>query len=257
MSLDPTRMQQMLEDSLKALAETQGAGLARQIRPILLTNLDRGRIQAGQGAAGNIRAYVERVAENFITLNPYLRQLQVEQSHEVWEPLYKQMQTWAYNYFVRKGFSAGANTREVAIECATDAAVNLLRAYFPYDAEFDAWAYMIVQNACLKYIRKNLRQSLVPEAMKVQLNDELPDPDVSLLELGALQSEFGAELEEALSQLSEARRDVIKFAFFDELKPDEIAQRMGKTVGAIYTLQFHGLHDLRKILTVIRDNLNE
>lgn len=257
MSQETPDVQQMLEDALKALAEAPGTALARQISPILLANLDRGRIQAGNGEAGSIRAYVKRVAENFVVLNPYLRQLQVEQSHEVWEPLYKRLQTWAYNFFLRKGFRPGENTREIALECASDAAVNLLNAYFPYDAEFDAWAYMIVQNACLKYIRKNLRKSTVPEGMKVDLDEELPDPDVPLLEIGALQNEFGAEMEGALSQLSEARRAVIKFVFFDELEPEEIAQRMGRSVGAIYSLQFRGLQELRKILSAIRDNLNE
>ena len=29
---------------------------------------------------------------------------------------------------------------------------------------------------------------------------------------------------------------------------------MGKSVGAIYSLQFHALNDLRKILGTIRDN---
>lgn len=257
MSLEKAEIQQQLVQALKALAETQGEALARQIKPILFANLDRGRLEAGQGQAGEISAYVRRVAENFIALNPYLHRLQVEQSPELWEPLYKQMQIWAYNYFLRKGFGAGEPTRDIAIESATDAATFLLSAYFPYDTEFKPWAYITVQHACQKYIQKGLRKSVVPEEMKVELEEEITDGNTPLLEPGALQGEFGEELEEALSQLSEARRAVIRFIFFDELKPDEVAQRMGKSVSAIYTLQFHGLRDLRKILTAIRDNLNE
>jgi DNA-directed RNA polymerase specialized sigma24 family protein len=41
------------------------------------------------------------------------------------------------------------------------------------------------------------------------------------------------------------------------MKPDEIAKKMGKTVGAIYSLRFNALNDLRKILSRNRDNLNE
>jgi RNA polymerase sigma factor (sigma-70 family) len=257
MSLEKAEIQRQLVAALNALAETQGEALARQIRPILLANLDRGRLEAGQRQPGGIPAYVRRVAENFITLNPYLRRLQVEQSPEVWEPLYEQMQTWAYNYFLRKGFDAGESTRDIAIEAATDAATFLLTAYFPYDTEFKPWAYITVQHACQKYIQRALRKSVVPEEMKVELEDELTDGNGPLLEPGDLQSEFGDELEDALSQLSEARRAVIRLIFFDELKPDEVAQRLGKSVSAIYTLQFHGLRDLRKILTAIRDNLNE
>lgn len=246
----------MLEDNLKVLAESKGGSLARQIKPVLLTNLDRGRIHGAiADDPDRLQAYVGLVAETFIALNRYLHQLQIEQSSEAWEPLFERMQTWAYNFFLRKGFLADENTREIAIECASDAAFNLLRAHFPYDTEFDAWAHIIVQNACRKFIHKNLKKSIVPEDKKVELDEDLPDP--SLLELALLQKEFGEQLEQALAQLTEARRTVIQAIYLDSLEPVEIARRMGKSVGAIYGLQFHGLEDLRKILSPIRDNLNE
>lgn len=258
MSLEPDEIRHMLEDALKALAGSNGGSLARQIKPVLLANLDRGRIQGStDGDPNRLQVYVWRVAEIFTALNPYLHQLQTEQSYEAWEPLYERMQTWAYNFFLRKGFLADENTREIAIECASDAAANLLSAHFPYDTEFDAWAHIIVQNAGRKYIRKNLKKSMVPEDKKVELDDDLPDPYTPLLELSALQKEFGQELAKALEQLTEARRTVIQAIYLDELEPEEVARRMGKSVGAIYGLQFHGLEDLRKILSPIRDNLNE
>jgi RNA polymerase sigma factor (sigma-70 family) len=247
--------QQMLEDALTALAETQGTELAGHIRPVLLANLARDRIPFGE--VGSLQAYVQRVAENYKALHLYLHDLQAERSHAVWAPLYQKMQVWAFNYFFRIGFRADQNTREIAIECASDAAANLLTAYYPYDTEFDAWAHAFVLNFCRKFIQKNLRKSMVPEDKNVELDEELADPNAPLLGLDALQSEFGEDLEEALSRLSESRRAVIRFVFFDGLEPEEIAQRMGKSVSAIYTLQFHGLRDLRKILTAIRDNLHE
>ena len=247
----------MLEEPLQALAESNGGSLAHQIKPILLANLDRGRIQGSMdGDPGRIQEYVRRVAETFTALNPYLRQLQIDQSQEAWEPLYERMQTWAYNFFLRKGFTADENTREIAIECASDAALNLLSAHFPYDTEFDPWAHVLVQNACRKYIHKNLKKSMVPDDKKVELDDELPDPSAPLLEFSALQKEFGEEMAHALDQLTEARRAVIHAIYFEELKPEEVAVRLGKSVGAIYGLQFHALEDLRKILSPIRDNLN-
>lgn len=256
MNQETQTVQQMLEDILKALAESKGRSLARQIKPILLANLDRGRIQgATAGDPDRLHAYVLFVAETFTALSPYLHQLQIEQNREAWEPLFERMQTWAYNFFLRKGFLADENTREIAIECASDAASNLLRAHFPYDTQFDPWAHIIVQNACRKYIQKNLRKSMVPEDKKVELDDDLPDP--SLLELSVLQKEFGEQLTKALDQLTEARRAVIRAIYFEELEPLEIARRMGKSVSAIYGLQFHALEDLRKILSPIRDNLNE
>jgi RNA polymerase sigma factor (sigma-70 family) len=258
MSLDSENIQRQLEEALKALDDSKGEGLARQLRPILFSNLDRGRIQGSWDEnPDRIRDYVWRVAETFATLNPYLHQLQTERRTEVWEPLFERMQTWAYNFFLRKNFAADQQTREIAIECATEAAIALLNAHFPYDTEFDAWAHTIVQNACRKFIHKAFKKSAVPEDKKVELDDDLVVPNELLLDVQALHNEAGGELTEALEQLSEARRTVVQLIYFDEMEPLEVAQKMGKSVGAIYGLQFHALNDLRKILSTIRDNLNE
>ena len=253
MSLEMEKIQHALEGALSALAESQGDEISRQIKPILLANLDRGRIQTfTDGNPDLVHTYVWLVAENFTRLNPHLHQLQTERNTEVWEPLYEQMQTWAYNFFRRKSFAADDHTREIAIECATNAAVNLLNAHFPYDTDFDPWIHTIVQHACRKYIQKALRKSVVPEEKMVDLEDNLVGTEDFLLEM-----ESGDETATALAQLSEARRTVIQLIYFDELSPEETAQKMGKSVGAVYSLQFHALNDLRKILGTIRDNLNE
>lgn len=253
MSLETENLQHALEAALKALDGSHGGKLARQLKPILLSNLDRGRVQTFMdGNPDLLQAYVWRVAQNFAALNPYLHQLQTERSHEAWEPLFGRMQTWAYNFFLRKNFTAEEHTREIAVQCASDAALILLNAHFPYDTEFDPWAHIIVQNACRKYIHKALKKSVVPEEKRVDLEDDLVGENNLLLE-----TESSGELEDALAQLSEARRTVIQLIYFDEFPPEEVARKMGRTVGAIYGLQFHALNDLRKILGTIRDNLNE
>lgn len=258
MNLEAENIRRGVEEALDALAESMGEGLVRQVKPILLANLDRGRLEAyTDGDPHRIRAYVWFVAQTFTSLNQYLHQLQSGRGREAWEPLFERMQTWAYNFFLRKGFNADEHTREIAIECADDAAINILKAHFPYDTEFDPWAHIIVQNACRKYIHNALKKSAVPDDKKVELEDDLTDPQDVLLEFGVLQKELGRELLEALNQLSAARRSVIQSIYFDELEPEEVARQMGKSVGAIYSLQFNALKDLRKILTTIRDNINE
>ena len=236
------------------MAESQGRKIARQIKPILLANLDRGRIQTfTDGNPDLVHAYVWLVAENFTRLNPYLHQLQTERNTEVWEPLFERMQTWAYNFFRRKSFSADEHTREIAIECATDAALSLLNAHFPYDTDFDPWIHTIVQNACRKYIHKAFKKSAVPEEKIVDLEDDLAGVE----DVPARNGGFRRGNWRSLGQLSEARRTVLQLIYFDELSPEEAAQKMGKSVGAVYSLQFHALNDLRKILSTIRDNLDE
>jgi len=258
MSLEPEKIQREIDESLEALAQSRGDRLAGRIRSILMTNLDRGRVQVFIGGrAGLISAYVARVADRFTELNGLLHRLQVERSPEAWEPLFERMQTWAYNFFLRKGFSAGRGTQEIAVECAAEAALNLLPAHFPYDTDFDPWAHIIVQNACRKYIDRAFRKSAIPDNRIVELEDKLVGPDELLLEGQALQNELGSEVQAALAQLSEARRTVLQSLYFDELAPQEVARKMGKSLGAIYSLQFHALRDLRKILSTIRDSLNE
>jgi len=252
------RAQHQLEEALQVLSAVVGDKLTRQIKPILLANMDRGRLQYYvDGGNRSVDSYVEMVADTFSRLNSYLHQLQIERNLDVLNPLFERMRTWAYNFFLRKSFSADETTQDIASECASNAALTLLNAYFPYDTEFDAWAHIIVQNACRKYIANAFRKSVVPDKQRVELSEELVAPNDVLLEMHALRKEDRAELEQALHQLSEARRIVIRCIYFDEMTPDEIAQKMGKSMGAIYSLQFNALQDLRKILSRIRDNLNE
>ena len=247
-----------IEAAIKTLAESKGEELIRQIRPILYTNLDRGRVTYfTNGNTALIPAYLSLVLENYTVLHEYIHRLQIERNTEAWEPLFQRMQTWAYNFFLRKNFSTDHTTEEAAIECATEAAITLLHAHFPYDTEFDPWAHMIVQNTCRKFMTRALKKSVVPPENKVDLNENQVDPDEVLLESQALRRESIAGLESMLSQLSEARRRVIEYIYFQDMAPEEVARILNKSVGAIYSLQFQALRDLRKILHKTRDNINE
>ena len=252
------KLQHRLDNALTVLAKEKGEDLARRIKPILLANLDRGRIDTYlDGDPSLLPSYVRLIAQTYSSLNPYLHQLQIEQSHETWEPLFERMQTWAYNYLLRKNFPANANTRDAAVECAAEAATNLLNAHFPYDTKFDAWAHVIVLNACRKYIGRLYRKSEVPDGKLIELEAALTHSTDLLVEEGILLNESGEEILEALNQLSEARRTVIVSIYFEDRKPPEIAKKLGKSVGAVYSLHFNALEDLRKILGTIRDKLNE
>jgi len=257
-NVESETLHDQLEQALRQLAEIRGDELARQIKPILLANLDRGRIHRFlEGEADHVQSYVWRVADGFSDLHAYLHQLQAERDPEAWTPLYTRMQTWAYNFFLRKNFAADDHTCEIAIECASEAAIHLLHAHFPYDTDFDPWAHILVQNACRKFIHKSLRKSAVPQEKQVELEDDLADRNDPPLEAQMLMAELGAELDAALAQLSEARRSVIRMCYFDGLGMEEIAQKLGKSAGAVYSLHFNALGDLRKILNTIRDRLNE
>jgi len=258
MNVEMETLHHQLEQALERLAEVRGDELALQIKPILLANLDRGRIHRFlEGNPDQVQSYVWHVADGFSALHGYLHQLQTEQDSEAWHPLYERMQTWAYNFFLRKNFAADGNTREIAIECATEAAIHLLNSHFPYDTDFDPWAHILVQNTCRKFIRHSLKKSAVPQEKQVDLEDDLANLNDLSLEVRMVITERGAELEVVLAQLSEARRNVIRMLYFDGMDLEEIAQTLGKSTGAVYSLHFNALGDLRKILSATRNKLNE
>lgn len=245
-----------IEQALESLSKQLGTELIMNIRPILMTNLDRGRLQHFmEGDVSRISSYVLRVAEKFQVLSTFIHQVQVEGTDEIWDPLIHKMQNWALRFLIRKGYQDNINTQENAKECANDAARNLLGAYFPYDTEFEPWARVIVHFACLKFIRSDLNQApVIDEGLDV-LEDTLESTNDPAAKNGIGDNE--SDLLKAVSQLSGARRDVIELRYFQGLTLPEIAEKMGKTVRAIYSLQFYALQDLRKILRGFRDNLNE
>ena len=258
MSLDQEQIRRQIEQALGALTESRGEEMVHKIRQIALTNLEKGRIHAFiDRTSEGVQTYIQLVDQLFVHLHEYLHQLQFERSREVWQPLFEHMQHWAYSFLLGKGFVPGSETRETAIECATEAAVNLLGAYFPYDTAFDAWVIVIVQNTCRKYIQRALKKSVVPEDKKVELDDNLLSPSELLFGDHVFQSESRQELEAALAKLSDTRQAVIRMIYLEDRKPAEIALLMGKSASAVYDLRFRALGDLRKIFSTTRDNINE
>lgn len=258
--MDPTpeEFKAAIERILKSLAEKRGEDIAGMLKPILFTNLDRGRIQGFvEGNIDLVDEYVQRLADLYLNLNPYLRQLQTGKKSDLWATLFKRMRIWAYNFLVRKGFAADETTQDIAAECASEAAVNMLGAYFPYDTDFDPWAHVIVQNACRKFIRTRLKKSVIPEDSLVDIEDEMAGLSETPVEKRESGNEGETNLLEALEHLSDSRRQVLELIYFEELTPEEVAHKMGKSVGGVYSLKFHALEDLRKILSKNGDILNE
>ncbi len=258
MGLTPKEIQAEIEKRLEAEAEKRGKDLADKIRPILYSNLDRGRIEAYIGGdISRLGEYVERVAEGHRKLSVSIHEIQTTRTSKVWTSLFERMQNWAFNFLVRKGFTANASTQEIAAECAADAASTLLKAHFPYDTEFDPWAHVIVQNACRKFMRAGTKKSVIPEESLLSLDENLRSLDDPPLDNRDPHESMEMELLDAIARLSDARKEVIRLIYFDELPPAEVAKKMGKTVGAVYSLQFNALEELRKILREIRNNLND
>ncbi len=248
MTTNPQDIKAQLEIAFLSLRNQKSDEFISRVRPIIESNLDRGRILSFiEGNTDLVQEYVIRVAGLFESLNPFINELQVQRTTRVWEPLFKQMQIWAFNFFLKKNFYKNISTQEIASECAVEAAINILSARFPYDTDFDPWAYVVVQYSCLKYMRNETKLSVIPTQKLVALDDALDHiSDPKHIEQ-AHQKENRDDLLQIISHLPKARRRVVELLYFEELAPNEVAKIMGKTVGAIYSIKFAALNDLQRI----------
>jgi RNA polymerase sigma factor (sigma-70 family) len=258
MSFQPDALKRELEKAIETLAKHKGLDLATKIKSILYANLDRKRLQRFmEKDLGSVNEYVNQVLEKYELFSSYIHQLQIERSNEAWEPLLKNMQKWAYRYLVRNGYSENKVTWENAQECASDAARSILKAYFPFDTDFEPWARVVVQNICLKFMRSSATSVPIVEESLEDLEGALQSLSSTTFSDEFHQGDEHDALFEAMSQLTDLRRQVLEMKYFHGLSPNEIAIQMGKTVRAVHSLQFHGLQDLRKIFAQIRNKFNE
>ncbi|MBT3391033.1 MAG: RNA polymerase sigma factor, partial [Chloroflexi bacterium] len=238
-----------IEKALMELAAREDPVFVMRIKSILLTNLDRGRLHYFiEDDILRVRLYVQKIVGNYRQFAPDLRKLQNDHCPQTWTALLKKLQRWIFNYLVRKGFQADAHTQMIAEELANEAAIQLLNAYFPFDAHFDAWAHVIVINTCRKYFRSKLKKSSIPDNWLVDiepLHNMLRDDTFTEKER---QAELHETIHKALAQLPDARREVIELTYLQGISIKEAAEHMGKSVGALYSLRFYALEDLREIL---------
>jgi len=254
---EPDALISEIEKALKSLAKHKDKDLVSKISSILYANLDRKRVQKFiEGNNESVGEYVIRVVERFEVLYPYIHQLQIERADDIWDPLLKNMQRWAYRFLVKQGFDTSKNTWESAKECAGDAARSILMAYFPYDTDFEPWARVVVRNVCLKFIRSGTSDPPILEESLEDLEDTLWSFSGSIQDEDRKANEH-SDLLAAIEKLSSARRQVIEMKYFQDLSPIEIATKLGKSVRAIHSLQFRALEDLRKILMQNRNKFNE
>jgi RNA polymerase sigma factor (sigma-70 family) len=237
-----------IEEALNSLSAERGRQVVGKVKPIIYGNLDRGRVHTFiEGNIDFIEAYVERVVDNYTRLNSYLHQLQNERADDVWRDLLDKMQSWAYSYFLSKNFVPGEDTLEIAKTQATEAAITILDAHFPYDVEFVPWARVLLTHTCQRYIRKAIRKSEIPskKIVSIDLVSELASGIEKNPELSG-----GVKLDiiKAIEKLPETRQQVIVMLYFEGKTPKEISEALNKSIGAIYSLHFNALNDLRKIL---------
>ncbi len=104
---------------------------------------------------------------------------------------------------------------------------------------FVAWLLRIAANAIIDHAKRAAREFPAP--------DDPPEPaadlDLQASEMRAI--EYRAQLFRLVGQLPEVQKQVVYERFVEERSIREIAQRLGKTEGAVKQLQLRAIQNLR------------
>ncbi len=116
---------------------------------------------------------------------------------------------------------------------------------------FSAWLFRIAHNQIVDYLRKKTRQATMPldKAPAISSNS---NPQLAV--------ERKLDIEQLISatkQLTKAQQEVISLRFAGELSIAQAALAMGKSQGAVKTLQHSAIVALRKALVTVEDNEKE
>ena len=84
--------------------------------------------------------------------------------------------------------------------------------------------------------------------MKLPLEDKVVAGAKSKLDENIIQNQESLEIRAMLANLKDEYRMVLILRFINELSPDEIAEIMGKSSGAIRVIQHRALAALRKLM---------
>ena len=120
-------------------------------------------------------------------------------------------------------------------------AIEGLPNYEPRGVPFVAWLYRIAQARMADYFRREQRTAVVG------LDESRLSGEVSPL-ARVEQSSYHEELKAAVRGLTTDQQQVIILKFVEGLSNAEVAQILGKTEGAVKSLQHRALSALRRLM---------
>jgi len=106
---------------------------------------------------------------------------------------------------------------------------------------FSAWLHRIAQARIMDHFRQQARRELLP------LDERLVATEKSLQAVTEARLEH-EELQSALAQLTDDQQQVIILKFVEGLSNAEVARILGKSEGAIKSLQHRALNSLQRIM---------
>ncbi|MBK5229464.1 MAG: RNA polymerase sigma factor [Actinobacteria bacterium] len=155
-----------------------------------------------------------------------------------WEEIYRTLAPSVLGYLRTRG----AEDPEDLLGETFLQVVRDLPGFEGTEKDFRAWLFTIAHHRSLDAVRRSERRPSIPvENATLEFAGPVGDAEDD-----AIQRARAAEIEEALTGVSDDQRDVLLLRLFGELTIDEIARMLGKRPGAVKALQRRGLAALRK-----------
>jgi RNA polymerase sigma-70 factor, ECF subfamily len=122
-------------------------------------------------------------------------------------------------------------------------ALQAIARYEPRGVPFVAWLLRITCNLTINYKKslKNGSHAQLPEALEAEGHTYSPEDSCEM-------KDAGERVWQEVRHLPFEQRQVICMRFIDDLSYQDIAQILGKTVGAVRVIQFRALTNLRQML---------
>ena len=120
-------------------------------------------------------------------------------------------------------------------------ALEGLPAYEPSGKPFLAWLYRIAYARVVDHWRKQERRATLP------LEDTMPAREPRPMDLLEAEDDWVTAVD-LLAQLTDDQQEVLMLRFIGEMSLSEVAETMGKTLGATKAVQHRALASLARLL---------
>ena len=157
-----------------------------------------------------------------------------------WAEIYRDLAPSVLGYFRAHGATDPEDlTSEVFVSM-----VRNIASFEGDEDQFRSWVFVIVHRRLQDERRRHVRRPVAP--METQRLDRTSEVDV---EAEAIEAVSTAQVRETFAQLSDDQRDVLTMRIIADLSLEDTALVLGKTVGAVKSLQHRGLAAVAKILS--------
>jgi RNA polymerase sigma factor (sigma-70 family) len=205
-----------------------------------------------------LERYVDAVISIYLTEHHRVEQL-AERDDEKWVRLHALLIRRAFG-ILQRWPAAGLHLKDEAADFAQQACVSIFSAIFPFDVPFEAWATVILAN----HIRQRHMRSrdLIDRTPAIEsldqrkggASDDTTSPYETLIDPAAddlFERKYRKRyIVDAIGRLSsQAQQNVVIYSYFYDWSDEQLAESMGKTKQAIYSLRHRALHQLRQILS--------